>query len=54
MKNRVIKDRTITFRLPEETYLQISHIAQRQWGSVSALIRDAIRRELNANEGRFD
>ena len=53
MPNRMMKDRTLTFRLPEDIYQKIDHLAEEKWCSVSAVVRNAIRRELDANEELF-
>ena len=50
----MMKDRTLTFRLPEDIYQKIDHLAEEKWCSVSAVVRNAIRRELNANEELFE
>ena len=42
MPNRMMKDRTLTFRLPEDIYQKIDHLAEEKWCSVSAVVRNAI------------
>ena len=33
MPNRMMKDRTLTFRLPEDIYQKIDHLAEEKWCS---------------------
>jgi len=54
MPNRMMQDRTLTFRLPDDIYQKIDYLAEQNWCSVSAVVRNAIRRELNANEELFE
>ena len=50
----MVQDRTLTFRLPGDIYRKIDYLAEQNWCSVSAVVRNAIRRELNANEALFE
>ena len=50
----MMQDRTLTFRLPEDIYQKIDHLAEEKWCSVSPVVRNAIRRELYANEELFE
>ena len=53
-KRKMVKDRTLTFRMPDDIYQKIDYLAEQNWCSVSAVVRNAIRRELNANEELFE
>ena len=53
-KNRkMLKDRVLTLRLPESIYDKVDYLAEQQWCSVSAVIRNGIRKELDENEDLF-
>ena len=53
MKRKEIKDRVLTLRLPESVYQKVEYLAEHQWCSISAVIRNGIRKELNDNEDLF-
>ena len=53
MKKRVPNDKMLTLRLPESIYAKLDYLADQNWCSVSAVIRNRIRKELNANEELF-
>ena len=46
MKTKMLKDRILTLRLPEAIYDKVDYLAEQQWCSVSAVIRNGIRKEL--------
>ena len=53
-KNRkMLKDRVLTLRLPESIYDKVDYLAEQQWCSVYAVIRNGIRKELDENEDLF-
>lgn len=53
-KNRKMpKDRVLTLRLPESIYQKVDYLAEQNWCSVSAVIRNGIRKELDENEDLF-
>jgi len=39
--------------LPESIYDKVDYLAEQQWCSVSAVIRNGIRKELDENEDLF-
>ena len=49
----MLKDRVLTLRLPEYIYDKVDYLAEQQWCSVSAVIRNGIRKELDENEDLF-
>ena len=49
----MLKDRVLTLRLPESIYDKVDYLAEQQWCSVSAVIRNGIRKELDENEDLF-
>lgn len=53
MKRKMLKDRVLTLRLPESIYDKVDYLAEQQWCSVSAVIRNGIRKELDENEDLF-
>jgi predicted DNA-binding protein len=53
MKTKMLKDRILTLRLPEAIYDKVDYLAEQQWCSVSAVIRNGIRKELDENEDLF-
>ena len=50
MKRKMLKDRVLTRRLPEAIYDKVDYLAEQQWCSVSAVIRNGIRKELDDHE----
>ena len=53
MKRKMLKDRVLTLRLPESIYDKVDYLAEQQWCSVSVVIRNGIRKELDENEDLF-
>ena len=53
MKRKELKDRVLTLRLPESIYQKVDYLAEQNWCSVSAVIRNGIRKELDENEDLF-
>lgn len=53
MKRKMLKDRVLTLRLPEAIYDKVDYLAEQQWCSVSAVIRNGIRKELDDHEDIF-
>jgi len=53
-KRKMVKDRTLTFRLPDDIYQKIDYLAEQQWCSVSAVVRNALRKELEENKDLFN
>ena len=53
MKKRMPHDKMLTLRLPESVYAKLDHIADQNYCSLSAVVRNGIRKELNANEELF-
>ena len=53
MKRKMLKDRVLTLRLPESIYDKVDYLAEQQWCSVSAVIRNGIRKELDEHEDLF-
>jgi predicted DNA-binding protein len=52
-RRKMLKDRVLTLRLPEYIYDKVDYLAEQQWCSVSAVIRNGIRKELDENEDLF-
>ena len=53
MKQKMLKDRVLTLRLPEAVYQKVDYLAEQKWVSVSAVVRNALRKELEENEDLF-
>ena len=53
MKTKLLTDRLLTLSLPEAIYDKVDYLAEQQWCSVSAVIRNGIRKELDENEDLF-
>ena len=54
MKRKELKDRVLTLRLPESIYQKVDYLAEQNWCSVSAVIRNGIRKELEENKDLFN
>ena len=46
MKKRMPHDKMLTLRLPESVYAKLDHIADQNYCSLSAVVRNGIRKEL--------
>ena len=53
MRPRPLKDKVLTLRLPEEIYEKLDYIAEQKWTNISSVVRNGIRKELEANEDLF-
>jgi len=53
MKQKMLKDRVLTLRLPESVYQKVDYLAEQKWVSISAVVRNALRKELEENEDLF-
>ena len=53
MKQKMLKDRVLTLRLPEAVYQKVDYLAEQKCVSVSAVVRNALRKELEENEDLF-
>lgn len=47
------KDRAVNLRVPAEIYEKLDFIAEQRWTNVSSVIRNGIRKELEANDELF-
>ena len=43
------QDRMVTLRIPATVHEQLEFLSEQQWCDVSSVIRNGIRRELDAN-----
>lgn len=46
-------DRAVNLRVPSEVFDRLEHIAEQRWTNVSSVIRNGIRKELEANDELF-
>ena len=53
-KTRFQHDRMTSLRLPQEVYDRLRLIAEDRWTTISQVIRQGIRKEIEANSGLFD
>ena len=53
-KNRFKHDRMTSLRLPQGIYERLQMIADENWTNVSSVIRQGIRRELEAHPEAYD
>ena len=53
-KNRFKHDRMTSLRLPKGIYERLQMIADENWTNVSSVIRQGIRRELEAHPELYD
>ena len=53
-KNRFKHDRMTSLRLPQGIYERLQMIADENWTNVSSVIRQGIRRELEAHPEVYD
>ena len=53
-KNRFKHDRMTSLRLPKGIYARLQMIADENWTNVSSVIRQGIRRELEAHPEAYD
>ena len=53
-KNRFKHDRMTSLRLPKGIYERLQMIADENWTNVSSVIRQGIRRELEAHPEVYD
>ena len=53
-KTRFQHDRMTSLRLPQEVYERLELIAEDKWTTISQVIRQGIRREIQANSDLFD
>ena len=53
-KNRFKHDRMTSLRLPKGIYERLQMIADENWTNVSSVIRQGIRRELEARPEAYD
>lgn len=53
-KNRFKNDRMTSLRLPKGIYERLQMIADENWTNVSSVIRQGIRRELEAHPEVYD
>ena len=47
------QDRAVNLRVPDEVYQKLDHIAEQRWTNISNVIRQGIRKELEANDELF-
>ena len=47
------QDRAVNLRVPAEIYKKLDFIAEQRWTNVSSVIRNGIRKELEANDELF-
>lgn len=54
MRERQLKEKLVTIRMPDEIYQKLEYIAEQKWTNVSTVIRHGIRKELEANSNMFE
>jgi predicted transcriptional regulator len=47
------QDRAVNLRVPSDVYDKLDHIAEQRWTNISNVIRQGIRKELEANDELF-
>lgn len=47
------QDRAVNLRVPSDIYEKLDYIAEQRWTNISSVIRQGIRKELEANDELF-